>query len=120
MSAFFLLLAVPSLVSGSGGGGGDEYIDCQPTGHGGISCSSPGRTANKLGKCDMDVAKDCGDNLFTGKSSDVVEPSWYLSFLAEIDLCVAGGLKGKMLIKCLEKSIEAKTFVEYSSKLNLL
>ena len=43
-----------------------------------------------------------------------------LSFLAEIDLCVAAGLKGKMLIKCLEKSIEAKTFVEYSSKLNLL
>ena len=81
MSAFFLLLAVPSLVSGFVPleWSDDEYSDCQPTGDGGISCSPPdtgngGRTSNKLGKCDWGVAEDCATD-FESKYYDVVEPS---------------------------------------------
>ena len=116
MFAFlFFLLAAPCLVKGG------EICDAPEAGVM-QSCTvtedDDTRVANKLGTCDLDTATACGAK-FTGKSGSVKE-SRNFSFLDAIALCESAGLTGKLLVKCLENSIKAKTFVEYASKLGLL
>jgi len=65
--------------------------------------SEQDRTARKPSTCDLDTATACGAD-----------------FTDDIARCETAGLTGKLLVKCLEDSIKAKTFVEYASKLGLL